>query len=201
MFEREEEFSRLTSLIRACTMCNIPAPAYPIISGKLGARVMTVGQSPGLIECREGRPFAGTAGRTLFSWFAKAGIGEGEFRAGAYMTAITKCYPAPDEKGRRETPRPWEVLNCAAYLVRELRLIEPEVIIAIGSMAMERLLGPVKLAEAVGQVFERRYHSFDTLVIPLPHPSGRSAWVHMGGNRELLERAIGHICCLCKPLL
>ena len=201
MDSREEEFSRLVSLIRPCTMCNIPAPAYPIISGGLGARVMTVGQSPGLIECREGRPFAGTAGRTLFSWFARAGIGEEEFRAGAYMTSITKCYPAPDEKGRRETPRPWEVLSCAAYLVRELRLVGPEVIVAIGSMAIERLLGPLKLTEAVGQVFERRYHSFGTLVLPLPHPSGRSTWMHMGGNRELLGSAIAHIERHCKPLL
>ena len=62
---RESEFSRLISLIRPCTMCNIPPPAYPIVSGKFGAKVMSVGQSPGLIECREGKPFAGTAGTDI----------------------------------------------------------------------------------------------------------------------------------------
>ena len=199
--DRETEFARLISLIKPCTMCNIPPPAYPVISENIRAKVMSVGQSPGLIECREGKPFAGTAGKTLFAWLASVGIMEQEFRAGAHMTAVTKCYPSPDEKGRRETPRPHEILNCAAYLVSELRLVRPRVVIPIGQMALHRLLGPVKLTDAIGKVFERRYHSFDTLVVPLPHPSGRSAWVYMGENRKLLSAALAHVGKLCRPLL
>ena len=187
---KAEEFSRLLSLISPCTMCNIPPPAYPIVSGKSGAKVMSVGQSPGVVECREGRPFAGTAGRTLFTWLAEADISEKSFRASAYMTSVTKCYPGPDKAGRRETPREIELHNCAKYLVSELRIIEPAVILAIGKLAIERLLGPVKLTDVVGKAIVRRYHSFETLVIPLPHPSGRSTWVYMGDNKRLLTQAI-----------
>ncbi len=198
---RSEDFSRLMSLIRPCKMCRIPEPSYPIVSGRHGAKVMSVGQSPGAIECREGEPFAGTAGKTLFTWLAKAGISESSFRAGAYLTAVTKCYPGPDGKGRRETPREIELHNCARYLVSELRIIEPAVILAIGKLAIERLLGPVKLESVVGRAIVRRYHSFDALVIPLPHPSGRSTWVYMGENKKLLKRAIGLIARHVKPLV
>ncbi len=198
---REAEFSRLLSLIRPCTMCNIPPPAYPIVSGKFGAKVMSVGQSPGLIECREGRPFAGTAGKTLFTWLARAGVAVENFRANAYMTAVTKCYPAPDRNGRRETPGDIEIHNCAAYLVSELRIVQPKVILAIGKLAIERLLGPAKLADIVGRAIPRRYHSFETLVIALPHPSGRSTWQYMGDNKKLLEKAIALIARQVKPLL
>jgi uracil-DNA glycosylase len=198
---RESEFSRLLSLIRPCTMCNIPPPAYPIVSGKFGAKVMSVGQSPGLIECREGKPFAGTAGKTLFSWLARAGIVEDSFRANAYMTAITKCHPGPDKNGRRETPGDIEIHNCAAYLVKELRIVQPKVILAIGKLAIERLLGPAKLTDIVGRAIPRRYHSFETLVIALPHPSGRSTWQYMGDNKKLLAKAIALIAKHVKPLL
>lgn len=201
MADKESEFSRLMSLIHPCTMCNIPPPAYPIVSGHFGAKVMSVGQSPGEVECRLEKPFAGTAGKTLFAWFKSVGISEQKFRAGAYMTAITKCYPAPDRQGRRETPLPREVINCAPYLVQELRIVEPKVILAIGGMAIRRLIGDVKLNEAVGCVFTRRYHSFDALVIPLPHPSGRSAWQYMAGNRKLLEKALAHVGEQCGRLL
>lgn len=201
MNDRESEFSSLLSLIRPCTMCNIPPPAHPIVSGKFGAKVMSVGQSPGLIECREGKPFAGTAGSTLFTWLAKADISENSFRANAYMTAVTKCYPGPDKNGHRETPRDVEIHNCAAYLVRELRIMEPAVILAIGKLAIERLLGPAKLTDVVGRAVPRRYHSFETLVIALPHPSGRSTWQYMGDNKKLLEKAIVLIARQVKPLL
>ncbi len=198
---RSEDFCRLMALIRPCAMCGIPEPSYPIVSGRLGARVMSVGQSPGVVECREGRPFAGTAGATLFSWLAEAGIPEDTFRAGAYMTSVTKCYPAPDKAGRRETPRDIEMRNCARYLVSELRIIEPAVILAIGKLAIERLLGPAKLESVVGRAIVRRYHSFDALVIPLPHPSGRSTWQYMGENKRLLEMAIRLVARHAGPLV
>ncbi len=197
----ETEFSRLIALIRGCAMCRIPPPAYPIVSGNLGARVMSVGQCPGALECELGRPFAGQAGRTLFAWLASVGIDERRFRAGTYMTAITKCYPAPDAKGRRETPLPREVINCAPYLVRELRIVQPEVILAIGGMAIRRLLGEVRLENVVGRAFTRRCHGFDALVIPLPHPSGRSAWRHAPENRRLLGSALKKAAEACAPLL
>ncbi len=117
------------------------------------------------------------------------------------MTAITKCYPGPDKNGRRETPGDIEIHNCAAYLVKELRIVQPKVILAIGKLAIERLLGPAKLTDIVGRAVPRRYHSFETLVIALPHPSGRSTWQYMGDNKKLLEKAIALIAKHVKPLL
>jgi uracil-DNA glycosylase len=149
---------------------------------------MLVGQAPGVTEAQVKRPFNASSGRRLFQWLAEAGIEETDFRASYYMTAVTKCYPGrhPKGKGDRKPSRAEQKL-CRPFLERELALVQPRVLLAVGGLAIETLLGQkLRLDEAVGRVFEvDRWR-----VLPLPHPSGASLWPNALENRARIQQAL-----------
>ena len=147
---------------------------------------MVVGQAPGLNETRTGRPFDGPAGRRLFTWLGQVGFDEDEFRATQYITAITKCYPG--KKGSRgdRVPTAAERRLCAPFLGREITLVDPEIIVPAGRIAISRFLGKIGLDEAVGRIHERN----GRLILPLPHPSGANLWLNRPESRERLEAAL-----------
>jgi uracil-DNA glycosylase len=153
--------------------------------------MMLVGQAPGPREAARGRPFAFTAGTRMFSWFARLGAPEPEFRRRVYIAAVLRCFPGRAAAGGDRVPAPDEIASCRPYLERELRLIRPATVIAVGQLAIARFLPePAPLGERVGQVFtvERDRHVFD--LVPLPHPSGRSTWLVRPGNQARLEQAL-----------
>lgn len=150
---------------------------------------MLVGQAPGKKEVALGRPFAGAAGRRLFQWLADAGFEEQQFRSSCYVTAMMKCFPGSGERGDLKPSRQ-QVANCASWLEQELELVEPDVLIPVGQLAIERFLGKAKLEELVGRRFRRTIAERRVTVIPLPHPSGASAWTNAPQNRTLIQGAI-----------
>lgn len=152
---------------------------------------MLVGQAPGQTEIGGGKPFAGRAGRTLFSWLAAAGIDEATAREWLYIAAITRCYPGPHPSGRGDrVPTPRERERCSDWLDDELRIIRPSLIIPVGRLAIDRFLGAHPLATLVGREHEVVHEGGRSVAIPLPHPSGASSWIHAPGNRALLDRAL-----------
>ncbi len=185
------EWVTLQEEMRACRKCL--AAGYEIapgavFSGPAPSPLMLVGQAPGITEAEVKRPFNASSGTRLFQWLAEAGFDEDDFRARYYMTAVTKCYPGkhPKGKGDRKPTRAEQKL-CRPFLERELALVQPRVLLAVGSLAIRTLLGRrLKLTEAVGQVFEvdGRY------VLPLPHPSGASLWPNRPANQALIEQAL-----------
>ena len=76
------------------------------------------------------------------------------------------------------------------WLDQELRLIRPKLLIPVGRLAITRFLPNRALDELIGQEFEIEHEGGTSVVIPLPHPSGASSWVHQGNHPELLERAL-----------
>lgn len=184
----------LHARMRACRRCleaGYPITPGAVFSGPATARVMVVGQAPGITEAEVGRPFNGPSGRRLFRWLAEAGWDEETFRATQYMTAVTKCYPGKARGGKGDrVPTRAEQKLCAPFLEEELRLVRPALIVPVGGLAVRRFLGPVRLAEVVGTCLrdpEGRW------IVPLPHPSGASLWLNRPENRERVERAIGHL--------
>lgn len=175
----------------ACRVCpNVMG--RPVTGAVWNARVMLVGQAPGPREEGEGRPFAYTAGKRLFSWFAThLGVDEAEFRARVYIGAVIRCFPGRDAKaGGDRVPDATEIANCASHLDRELTLLKPELVIAVGTLAAKQLLGESELKRIVGRVHrvKRAGHAFDVVV--LPHPSGRSTWTNKPENAALLEESL-----------
>ena len=197
-------FSNLTNLqeeMRRCRRCldaGYPITPGAIFSGGPSAAVMVVGQAPGVRERGNGQPFSGPAGTRLFQWLAQAGWREDKFRATQYITAISKCYPG-------KPPRPTTLLQqpprgdrvpsaaernlCTPFLERELEITQPELILPIGRVAINRFLGKGKLTDLIGNLFERD----GRVVLPLPHPSGANVWLNRPESKRLLEAALGHL--------
>ncbi len=79
---------------------------------------------------------------------------------------------------------------CGSWLEDELKLIRPKLIIPVGKLAIGYFLGDLPLSETVGKSHRASHVGGSSLVIPLPHPSGASSWIHTSGHRELVARAL-----------
>jgi uracil-DNA glycosylase len=177
--------------VRACRLCPRVEPSPVTWRPETPPRMMLVGQAPGPRESARGRPFAFTAGTRLFSWFARLGAPEADFRRRVYIAAVLRCFPGRAPAGGDRVPAPAEIASCSPYLDRELQLIRPATVIAVGQLAIARFLpAPAPLGERVGRVFpvERGGLAFE--LVPLPHPSGRSAWLVRPENQARLDQAL-----------
>jgi uracil-DNA glycosylase len=152
---------------------------------------MLVGQAPGKVEAEGGVPFSGRAGQTLFRWLAQAGIDETAAREIIYISAVTRCYPGPHPSGRGDrVPSRQEQSSCADWLDAELQIVQPKLLIPVGRLAIERFLPNIPLSELIGTKRTVNHAGGKSVLIPLPHPSGASSWIHQTGNKLLLEKAI-----------
>jgi uracil-DNA glycosylase len=176
--------------LRACDRC--PRMHKPVVVGRaVASRVLLVGQAPGDKEPKLGRPFAWTAGKTLFKWFHGAlGWTEDEVRDRIYFAAVCRCFPGKKGTGGDRVPAPDEIANCAAWLGRELALLKPALVLPVGKLAIVRFLGESPLAETIGKKFPITYRGHAVDCIPLPHPSGASPWHRMEPGISLLNRAL-----------
>jgi uracil-DNA glycosylase len=177
--------------VHACRRCPGMASA-PVSGGPVRSEVLLVGQAPGVREPVLGRPFAWTAGKTLFRWFeASCGFGEDHFRAHIYMAAVCRCFPGKHPKGTGDrVPDDQEIANCAPWLEREITLLRPKLVVPVGKLAITQFLEADKLAEVIGQRLRLERHGVSFDVIALPHPSGASTWHRMEPGKTLLRRAL-----------
>ena len=179
----------------ACRQC--PQMQPPSVAGRaVDSQVMLVGQAPGVKEPIMQKPFAWTAGKTLFKWFQDAcGMDEEAFRARVYMAAVCRCFPGkkPTGRGGDRVPNAVEVETCSQWMQAEFDLLEPALVIPVGKLAIAQFM-PYRSMEAhIGQQFRCHYngHAFDA--IPLPHPSGASPWPRMEPGKTLLRNALALI--------
>jgi uracil-DNA glycosylase len=192
--QKRKTVSELLSLhvdqLRKCTLC--PGMNKPVVSGgPVVSKVMLVGQAPGDKEPIMGRPFAWTAGKTLFRWFEEsAALNETNFRNSVYMAAVCRCFPGKKETGGDRVPAREEIINCTNWLEREIEILQPELVIPVGKLAIEQFLASVRLDEVVGRKFRVNYAGREFDLIPLPHPSGASPWHRMEPGKTLLGKAL-----------
>ena len=177
----------------ACELC--PRMQKPVVVGRpVASRVILVGQAPGDKEPKLGRPFAWTAGKTLFKWFQEAlGWTEEEVRARIYFAAVCRCFPGKRPGGGDRVPEPEEIANCSAWLEREFALLHPALVIPVGKLALAQFLSPAPLVDVIGKSFRLDYRGHAADCIPLPHPSGASPWHRMEPGKTLLRRALALI--------
>jgi uracil-DNA glycosylase len=167
----------------------------PVVVGRpVASPIMLVGQAPGDREPVMGRPFAWTAGRTLFKWFSGAlGWSEDEVRDRIYFAAVCRCFPGKLPKGGDRVPSPLEIAACAPWMEREFELLRTSLVIPVGKLAISRFLEPAPLSEVVGRSFRVSVAGREADCIPLPHPSGASPWHRMEPGRTLLSRGLALI--------
>jgi len=205
--------------LRDCRLCleagHAIAPGA-IFSHPPRARVMLVGQAPGITEVEAQRPFNAGSGKRLFRWLEKAGWREADFRLHNVMTAVTKCYPGKGKNGKGDrVPSKQEQRFCRPFLEREINLYQPQLMIPVGGLAI-KLFYPakMKLNEIIGtaayfppaslsnplnfdlssavllDAFDPSLSQNGRWIVPLPHPSGASLWPNKPQNKALIERAV-----------
>ncbi|MEB3806195.1 MAG: uracil-DNA glycosylase [Desulfurococcales archaeon] len=132
MEDVKEMYNELVKRIRECTKCPLhttrrnPVPG----EGPLEAEVMLIGEAPGRREDELGRPFVGMAGKLLDELLNEVGMP----RRSVYITNVIKCRPP----GNRD-PRPEEIQACLPYLIRQIQLIRPRIIVALGRISAKTL--------------------------------------------------------------
>lgn len=189
MTARKSSYRSLASLqrdlarCRACVEAAYPLESLPVRAPYHGQRAYMYGQAPGIVEGEERLPWRGRAGQQLRRWLA---MDEDTFYSTFYCASVTRCYPGRPLSGRGDrAPTPREQELCQFWRNWELELLRPRLIVTVGVLAVKRLLAYPDLS-CIGERLE--YEGVP--VIPLPHPSGASAWPNLAGNRERLERAL-----------
>ena len=167
----------------------------PVVVGRpVASRVLLVGQAPGDKEPKFGRPFAWTAGKTLFKWFHEAlGWTEDEVRDRIYFAAVCRCFPGKKEAGGDRVPEDDEISLCSRWLDAEIDLLRPQLILPVGKLAISRFLPAAPLNDIIGRSFRLDLRGQSPDCIPLPHPSGASPWHRMEPGKTLLRRAMAQV--------
>ena len=176
--------------LSACRKC--PAMHKPVVVGRpVISRILLVGQAPGVKEPVLGRPFAWTAGKTLFRWLESAlGWDEETVRDRIYFAAVCRCFPGKNPKGGDRVPDEKEIANCSQWLQREFEILQPQFVLPVGKLAISQFLAFDSLASVVGQKWAIKYHGQTSDLIPLPHPSGASTWHRMEPGKTLLQKSL-----------
>lgn len=155
-------WDELTQAVRDCRQCALCAKRKQAVFG-VGSRSgpwMFVGEGPGADEDEQGDPFVGQAGKLLDSMLAAAGLQRGR---DVYIANVVKCRPPANR-----TPLPEEMAACAGYLDRQIELVAPRLIVALGKTAAIRLLGTeASLASLRGRM--HRYKG--TALVVTYHPA------------------------------
>ncbi|MGR8920610.1 MAG: uracil-DNA glycosylase, partial [Gammaproteobacteria bacterium] len=181
------DWAALRARVAACTACGLAAGRTQTVFGvgDEDADCLVVGEAPGAEEDRRGEPFVGRAGQLLDAMLAAIG----QPRERVYIANILKCRPP-----RNRDPRPDEVVACSGFLARQVALIRPRLILAVGRIAAQNLLGTdTPIGRMRGQLYH--YGDDEIPVIVTYHPAyllrspreKRKAWDDLCAARRLLE--------------
>lgn len=191
--EKQGLLDRHVTRLRRCRRCP-RMKSTPVSGGAVFSDVMIIGQAPGPREPTLRRPFAHTAGQTLFRWFEQfGGMNEAIVRTEIYFAAVCRCFPGKAPGGTDRVPAPDEIRSCAPWMNEEIAILQPRLIIPVGRLAISQFIECGKLENVIGRRFRRRRadHAFD--LIPLPHPSGASPWHKIPPGKQLLAKAMRKI--------
>ncbi len=152
---------------RACGLCQTRKNTVFGV-GDPGANWMVIGEAPGENEDAQGEPFVGQAGKLLDNMLQAIGLsrqvaGRAEGQAGVYIANTLKCRPP----GNRN-PEPVELQTCAPFLVRQVALVQPKIILAMGRFAVQSLL---QTSEPIGKLRGRVHHYQGVPVVVTYHPA------------------------------
>ncbi|UCF15576.1 MAG: uracil-DNA glycosylase [Phycisphaerales bacterium] len=148
--QKAAELEKIAEEVRQCCKCGLNSSRTNAVPGEGNpdARIMFVGEAPGADEDAQGRPFVGRAGQLLDRIIAACGLK----RSDVFIGNILKCRP-PENRD----PRAEEIISCLPYLQRQIEIIEPEVIVALGAHAAKTLLNTTKSIGQLRGLFHEYY--------------------------------------------
>jgi len=156
----QEELELISRDVAACTRCALHTSRKMAVPGEgpVDAEIMCIGEGPGFHENEQGRPFVGAAGKFLEELLKAAGLKRSE----VWIGNVVKCRPP----GNRD-PLPDELSTCNEYLERQIKAIDPSIIITLGRFSMAKFLPGAKISSVHGQMKKIG----DRYVIPMFHPA------------------------------
>ena len=162
--QAEQNKANLDSLkkeVRACRRCELSETRKNVVfgSGNPKASLMFVGEAPGMDEDLQGLPFVGRAGKLLTKIIESIGLK----REGVYIANILKCRPP-----QNRNPLPAEIVTCEGFLIKQIELIKPKVICALGKFAAQTLL---RSAEPISRIRGKFYDYHGAKLISTFHPA------------------------------
>lgn len=184
--EREAVLASIAAEVASCEQCGLCSGRTHTVPGEgvVDPLVMVIGEGPGADEDRSGRPFVGRAGQYLDKWLAAIQLSR---TSNAFIGNVVKCRPP----GNRD-PLPEESLACRPYLDRQIEVIRPKAILAVGRIASQQLLGT---ETGIGRLRGGNYSYKGIPLIVTYHPSGvlrnpslrQAVWDDLKRLRALLE--------------
>ncbi|MCX6765446.1 MAG: uracil-DNA glycosylase [Candidatus Moranbacteria bacterium] len=174
---KQEQLNELNDRMMKCNQCILRETCRVVVPGEgnAEAEIMFIGEGPGQREDELGRPFVGAAGKFLDELLETIDIK----REDTYIANIIKCRPP----GNRD-PLPEEVEACWSWLVEQIKIIDPKLIVLLGKHAMERFLPNQKISQIHGKALRRNIPEIGTWVFyALYHPA---AALYNGGMRSVL---------------
>ena len=186
--DADDLWRRLAGEVKACTLCGLEKTRTQTVFGvgRRDAELLVIGEAPGADEDREGEPFVGKAGQLLNAMLHSIGLPRSE----VYIANILKCRP-PNNRD----PQPEEATACTPYLTRQIALIRPRVMLAVGRIAAQWLLqSDAPIGRLRGRVLQ--YGESGTPLIVTYHPayllrspmSKAVAWTDLCMVRDLLSK-------------
>lgn len=180
---------KLQKKLKKCSQCSdMFGPA--VVGTPVMSPIMLIGQAPGDKEILIPKPFAWTAGKTLFKWFNQIGINEEQFRNLIYISAVCRCFPGKKPKGGDRVPNKDEIKTCSQWLNAEIELLQPKLIFPVGKLAISQYIEVKKLTDVIGKVHQVKINGVNIEMIPLPHPSGASTWHTTEPGKSLLQTTL-----------
>jgi len=167
-----DSLEQVADEVRVCTRCELSRSRTHAVPGEGNpkARVMLIGEGPGWHEDQQGKPFVGASGKFLTELIGHAGLQ----REDVFITNVVKCRPP----GNRD-PLPDEIEACSIYLDRQVKLIDPDVIVTLGRFSMSRYFPGERISRIHGQAKEIGHR----LVVPMYHPA---AALHQGALKATI---------------
>jgi len=185
----EMPLAELEAAVSGCERCGLHAGRTQTVfgTGDPQARCMIIGEAPGAEEDKRGEPFVGRAGQLLNAMLRAIGMS----REAVYIANIVKCRPP-----KNRDPKPEEMVACSTYLHRQIALIRPRVILAVGRVAAQHLTGSTSpIGRMRGQSYAYENGDTGVPIVVTYHPAyllrspleKRKSWEDLRRARDLLE--------------
>jgi len=184
-----EKLRKIKEDVLNCKKCSlykerIKNGFYPVIGeGNHQAKIMFIGEAPGLQEAKSGNPFCGTAGRILNELLESIEIKREE----VYIANLLKCRPP-----KNRDPEPEEIINCSSYLEKQIEIIKPQIICLLGRYSMKFFMEKMGLKDQIkgiseihGKIFESEVFFQKITIIPFYHPA---VVAYNPNMKEILEK-------------
>jgi DNA polymerase len=175
--DKQEKLDELNSFMSQCSKCALRAGCNRVVPGEgsAEAEIMFIGEGPGKKEDEMGRPFVGAAGKFLDEMLGLINLK----REQVYIANVVKCRP-PENRD----PLPEEIEECWPWLMEQIKIIDPKLIVTLGRHSMEKFLPNYKISEIHGKAMRREIPEIGKRIFyTLYHPA---AALYNGGMREVL---------------